>query len=200
MTTFAQVSDLQSFTGQNLNTSQAQTALNNATGQMQEWIGQQIFQVTNDTVILDPRPDMSVMLPETPVTAVSSVAWFDDFNGTGWNTLPTTLYRWKEWGRLYIIPTQVHTYTATGGLWGSTWWPAGEDTIQVTYSHGYSVIPSSLQAVCMALAARLLINPYKLQSTRTGEVQVVYTGVREASELLDTEKVVLDRYSIEGFA
>ena len=199
MTTFAQVADLQSFTGQSLNTGQAQTALNNATGIIQEWVGQQLFQVVGDTVTLDPRLDMSVMLPETPVTAVTSMQWLDDVNGTGWNVLPSTMYRFKPWGQLYIVPTQAQAYSPPP--WGPwAWWPRDPDTIQVTYTHGYAVIPTSIQAVCMALAARLLINPYKLQSTRTGEVQVVYTGVRESSELLDTEKTALDRYSIEGFA
>lgn len=200
MTTFAQVSDLNGFVNQTLTVTQAQTALNNATGIIQEWVGQQLFQVTADTVTLDPRPDMSVMLPETPVTAVSSFQWLDDYAGTGWNTLPATMYRFKKWGALYLVPSQVQTYTAVGGLPGASWWPVDCDTIQVTYSHGYSVIPQGIQAVCMGLAARLLINPYKLASNRTGEIQVVYTGVREASELLDTEKTVLDRYTIDGFA
>jgi hypothetical protein len=140
---------------------------------------------------------MSVYLPEMPVTVVSSFQWFDDRNGTGWNTIDPTMYRFKAWGKLYIIPSQAYN-PPTWGPWA--WWPSDPDTIQVTYTHGYATVPDPIYDVCIALAARLMVNPYKLVASRTGGVQVTYTGTRETSELLDTEKISLDRYSVEGFA
>lgn len=197
MTSFAQVADLEAFTGQTLNAPQAQQVLNQATGIIQAWTGQNLFQVVNDTVTVDPQLDMSVFLPEMPVTAVSSFQWLDDRGGTGWNVIDPSAYRFKSWGKLYIVPQLAYAPPA----WGPwAWWPTDPDTIQVTYTHGYAVIPDPIYDVCIALAARLLINPYKLQSSRTGDVQVVYTGAREASELLDTEQVALGRYSIYGNA
>lgn len=188
---FAQIFDLAAFTGQTLNDAQAQQALNQATGIIQGWTGQTLSQVVNDTITVDPLPDKSVMLPELPVTAVSSVQWLDDKGGTGWNTIPSTQYRFKSWGALYIVPNAGFDVSQ---------WPSDLDTIKVTYTHGYDPIPQPIYDVCIALAARLMINPYKLQSSKTGGVQVVYTGAREMSELLDTERTALDRYSIEGFA
>lgn len=188
---FALPFDLSAFTGQTLDEAQAEQVLTQATALIQAWTGQTLFQVVDDTITVDPLPNMTVMLPQLPVTAVSSVQWLDDRGGTGWNTIPSTQYRFKSWGQLYIVAFQG---------FNPCQWPDGKDTIKVTYTHGYAAIPQDIYSVCNALAARLLINPYKLVSSRTGGVQVVYTGTRETSELLDTEKVVLDRYSTEGMA
>jgi hypothetical protein len=194
--TFAQVADLQAFTGQQLDTVQAQQALNQATGIIQAWTGQNLFQVLNDTVVCDPLPNLSVQLPETPVTAVSQMQWYDDLNGTGWNTFDPSLYRFKRYGVVYMTPA----FQRWPGGFGTLRWPTDLDTIQVTYTHGYATIPPPIYDVCVALAARLLANPYKLYQQRTGGVQIAFTTSRAASELLDTELVALGRYSVYGMA
>lgn len=188
---FAQVSDLQAFTGQTLDPIRAQQVLDQATGLIQGWTGQTLSQVVDDVVTVDPLPDFSTRLPELPVTAVTLFEWFDDRGGTGWNTIPSSQYRFKPNGIVYLVP---------GSGFDLSRWPSDLDTLRVTNTHGHMPIPQPVYDVCLGLAARLLINPYKLVSTRTGGVQVAYTGTRETSELLDTERVALDRYSIYGMA
>lgn len=188
---FALPFDLAAFTNRTLDDAQAEQVLAQATGLIQGWTAQTLFQVVDDVVVADPMPDGYVFLPELPVTAVSKVEWFDDRGGTGWNTIPTNQYRFKSWGKLYIVPNSG---------FNPAQWPSDEDTIRVTYTHGYDPIPKPIYDVCVSLAARLLLNPFKLVSQRTGGVQVVYTGPRETSELLDTEQRALDRYTVMGFA
>lgn len=191
MPSFAQVADLQAFTGQTLNTAQAQQVLNQSTGLIQAWTGQNLFQVVNETVTVDPLPNMSVMLPELPVTAVTSFSWLDDKFGTGWNVIPANQYRFKSWGAVYIVPYQG---------FDTSKWPTDLDTIQVTNTHGYATSPQPVYDVCISLAARLLINPYMLAQTQTGGVRVVYTASMAASALLDTEKTALGRFTVDGWA
>lgn len=190
MPSFAPVADLQDSTGQTLDAVQAQQKLNEATGVIQGWTGQTLFAVVNDSIIVDPKPDFSIMLPELPVTAVTSLQWLDDRNGTGWNTISPSQYRFKSWGAVYIVPHSG---------FDPALWPTDPDTIQVTYNHGYTTIPQPVQDVCLALAARMLINPYHLQSTRTGGVQVAFSGTKN-SELLDTEQIALGRFCMYGMA
>ncbi|WP_030110526.1 hypothetical protein [Kutzneria albida] len=185
------MSDLENFTQQTLVTAQAQEALDNATALIQDSTGQVLSQVVNDVVTLDPLPGFAVMLPELPVTSVAQMQWLDDRGGTGWNTIPSSQYRVKPNGTLYLIP---------GGGFDLSQWPRDLDTIQVTYTHGYATIPAGIKAVCTALAARLLVNPYKIQSQRTGEVQVVYGGVAKSCDLWDTEQKTLGRYTMYGWA
>lgn len=166
--TFAQVSDLQAFTGQTLVTATATQALYVATTVIQSYCNQQIFPTANDVIVCDPLPSVSVRLPERPVTAVTQIRTFDD-DTAAWHVEDITTWRWKRYGWLY----------ATKRFDAKMWPYLNRDSVEVTYSHGYTTLPDSAINVCTTLAARLISNPMFLSSQASGMVNVAYQPVAE---------------------
>ena len=68
------MSDLNAFTGQTLNQSQAQQVLNQATGLIQGWTGQTLFQVVNDTVAGLRRDAAYLIRPDSYVALADAEA------------------------------------------------------------------------------------------------------------------------------
>jgi len=63
-----------------------------------------------------------------------------------------------------------------GSQWAGevTWpWPFGVPAV-VTYSHGYTTIPSTIKAVALELAANTYANPEFVASKTVGEVTETY--------------------------
>lgn len=188
--TLAPPSDLATLVGETLDEGQALQVLFQVTTEIQGYTGQNLFQVTNDVIVVDPLPSFAVFVPELPVTNVSLLEYYDDRNGTGWNTIPASQYRWKSNGLVYIVPNAGFNPTS---------WPTDLDTIRVTYTHGYTTIPGPLYSVCLQAAARLVNNPQWLQSARTGGVQVTFRG--HGDDLFTAgEKASLDRFFMPGNA
>lgn len=179
---FATPTDLNNFLGATLDTDRAQQVLNQATALIQGWCRQNLFAVSNDVVTVDPYDTGQCFLPELPVTAVTQVQYLDCRTNT-WTTLDPSFYRWNSRGKVYLTQTP-------------DFWPWQYDTIQVTYSHGYSTIPADLQGVCLQIAARLFSNPYDAQGLVTGGVQMRFSGTKGTDGLKDTETAILAKYTL----
>jgi hypothetical protein len=147
--------------------------------------------VENDTKILDPRADGTVQLPETPVTAVSSVeGWMPGQTGV-WDWQPITWYRWLDRGLLYNTAyIESHELPTWGPVW--PWVPGG---LKVVYSHGFAEIPDDIVSVVTRLGAQIAANPRWVQSRKVGEVSTVFST--SGITLRDEDKAVLDRYAAQ---
>lgn len=164
------------------------------------YCGQKFDFVADDVVLVDPWPNSSALLPEGPVTAVSSVqAWM--VSGTGqlaWVDL--TNFGWTTAGLLYDATPAVAD--ATPVVYPS--WPVLPQSLKVTYSHGYPVIPDDLQSVVLRIAAELGSNPDFLHSEKVGEINTVWANNPIAGgahiTLRDQDKWILDRYSRIGIS
>jgi hypothetical protein len=64
--------------------------------------------------------------------------------------------------------------------------------VQVTYSHGYQVIPDELRAIVTGVAVRLATNPQNLRTEQVGGVSVTW-----ASESLRTPRDLTDDIRVQ---
>lgn len=183
---FAEPADLNAYTGETWDENQAVQVLDAATAAIQKVTGQTLSHVVGDVVVLTPSPDGSVIVPELPVLNVSALEILVPTipsGVTGWTTLDPTGYRWNSRGMVYVtVPT-----------WN---WPNQWDTVRVTYDHGYQAIPNPIVNVCLAVAARMIDNPYSYNSTNVGGVSVGMGGGGAGVTLRDTELAILDRYTV----
>jgi len=138
-----------------VDTYSATQALEQATGSIQDVLGQTVLQVLNDTVTFDGGERM-LYLPQRPVTAVGAITTVDKW-GTAYTPVLGTDYRirsrntrliWQGYGRV---------------------WP---EEVTVTYSHGYAsgAIPQAIKRACLSIAAELYRNPTRLKSKTVGGV------------------------------
>lgn len=150
--------------GELANLAQAEQALAFATGLVQEYTGQHLFYVADDTVELWPRNGgQVVVLPEMPAVSVSAVL-DEDGEPVGWTLRPG--------GVLRLDSTQSGPVT-------------------VTYSHGYETIPNAVKAATMQTASRLTTNPTEVRQQAAGSFSVTYGS---APELSNRERQSLSRY------
>lgn len=149
-----------------------------ASGMVRDYLQQNITQVVDDVVLLDPINGY-LLLPELPVTAVSLVETFD---GTAWSTVDPSSYSVSK--RLGMI----------GALPGFTLWPVLPESWRVTYTHGYAVVPDSILGAVLGVAGRGYASPLSIDSERIGGYQVKYA--MESDGFSAIEKVGLNRYLV----
>lgn len=146
--------------------------------------------VAGDTVILDPRPDGTVQLPQVPVTAVTAAdGWMPGPDGV-WDWQPLA-YRWIPRGLLY---NTAHL-DAAGTARPEPSWPWVPGSLRITYNHGFASVPTEIQDVVTRLAGQIAANPYWVQSRKVGEVSAVF-GTNGALGLRDSDRAILDRYAV----
>jgi hypothetical protein len=119
----------------------AQLDLDLASGVVVDRTGQTFDAVADDVVTLDTCPGEDVRLPQRPVTAVTSVTTRDMGSAAVTTRTLNTDYEVRA-DRLRWV--------------GVGWWPY---EVTVTYSHGYAVIPGTVKAATLAVAAELHDNP-----------------------------------------
>jgi len=113
----------------------ANRAIVEATAAIKNWCHQVIERVANDVVTLDVAGcGYRLFLPELPVVSVGAVV--ED----GVALAVTDDYKLGQYGVLHRA--------------NDVWWAQGIQIVQVTYTHGYSVIPDDVAAVCARAAAR----------------------------------------------
>lgn len=120
-----------------------------ATAAIQAECRQTIFRVEDDTVTLRGNWGTALVLPEWPADPPSSVRveGLEYTNGVDWAFANNTIYRG-------IPDFTAGTYASTGLHWG------GPDlAVSIVYSHGYTVIPDVAKGICVAIAARGIMNP-----------------------------------------
>ena len=147
---FASVEDLAAYLQRDLTelTDTADLALELATAAIQAEAGQ-LLTPAIETITVAPIGTI-VLLPELPVTAVSTVV----VDGV---SLAASDYTASTLGVLR---------RADGAAWAGL--------VTVTYSHGYGTIPDDLRAVCVQSAARVLANPGGVQGESVGAYSVTY--------------------------
>ena len=194
MAAFCTIDDLEAFLQVVIadGNASALAAIASASAAIQNYCRQTISQVVSDALTLTvPECRRTILLPEQPVTAISSVV--ED----GTTLTVGDDYQWSQSGLL----------TRQGRDWASGW----QDVV-VTYTHGYAVTPEDLKSVCVQAAARA----YRagLASAATGGVpgiqseqadgdysvtfaaQAAGSGASSPPLLLQSEKDQLSRYRV----
>jgi hypothetical protein len=180
----ANVDDLSAFLGDTVDPVQGELYLDIASGMVRDKLNQLITFVENDVVVLDPRNDGSVFLPEFPITAVSTLEVL--LAGVWAICDPTTYTVSLATGRVAPLPM-------TG-----TQWPGVPGSWRVTYSHGWQSPPSSLVGVVLGVAARGYNSPVSIQQERVGNYQVRYAV--EAGGFSPLELAAMNRYVVPRVA
>lgn len=146
--------------------------------------------VEDDTVTLYGDYGSILLLPERPVTAVSSVVIAGESLipvQQGATSTSTPMYDWRPDGRLMRV-------VYGGSVFSSelTWyWPNGIPVV-VTYSHGWQTIPSSFKSIALELAAAAYNNPEMHDSERVGWVE--WASKHVDMTLSPQQKASLDYY------
>lgn len=199
MADFCTVGDVEkllnlTITGDADNVASCERAIAAATEAIKNYCQQNIEQVEGDELTLDCDGGDMLFLPELPVTDVASVVEDDE-------TLTVTDdYILGQYGILYRVGQD---------------WVSGTQIITVTYTHGYSTIPTDIEDVATRSAARVyqaglrakeLSGVTGVASLSLGDYSVSYgsehgggvgegvMGVSAARALLLSEKDILDRY------
>jgi len=154
-----------------------------ASGMVRDELEQQISQST-DVVTLDPKTGAWILLPEMPVTAVSLVEVYD---GTSWSMADPSTYN---------VSLSQGIIVALGGL--GTTWPTNPASWRVTYTHGYTTVPSSILGAVLGVAARGYASPVAVDSERLGGYQVKYA--LESQGFTALELRALSRYKFPRVA
>jgi hypothetical protein len=152
--------------------------------------------VENQTVLVDPHFGKA-LLPFTPVVSVSQVQGFIPDPTTGMMAF-VTLTNFivdNDTGLIYNssgLPGVVNTV-------GRITWPWLPESLQVTYSHGFSKVPQQLVDVSVRLALQYLENPSLLMLRRVGDIEYRYSG-SAGLVVNDLDRRILDRFSVVSVA
>ena len=174
----------------------AAALLTDATALIRSYTRQQFTAVAGDVVNLRPV-GTRIRLPQRPVTAVS------DVTAIGWAGIPNLVLPFGFWGfdgidTIEIAPfnTDIWLNLPIVQLQGTL-----PDTYRVTYSHGSSVVPDDVIAVCCSMVLRVLMSPSRVEGMgqeRIGEYsyQIMHTaGAAGASaRLTEQDKDALAKY------
>jgi hypothetical protein len=145
---------------------------------------QQIDFQADDVVTVYGDSGQIVVLPQKPVTAVSSVV-------VQGRTLDPKEYNWRDNGRLYRV-----VFAGTEYADMQTWlWPFGIP-ITVTYSHGYDTVPSLVKQVALELAVSAYLNPAMAVTQTAGPYSSTYTAQQVGMSLSDEQESRLDNYRV----
>ena len=116
----------------------------------------------------------TLRLPQLPVTAVAvavdSLVWDVDVD-----------YWW----------------TADGFLWRTSPRAVWDGPVEITYSHGYAVVPEDLKRLNAALALSMLQDRAGIRSVSLGSASVTYlrSATGEVASLTEDHRRILDRYT-----
>lgn len=170
-----------------------------ASAVVRRYTRQTINQVVNDVVVLPGNWSASLVLPERPVTSVSSVT----INGsavTQYVIIDDTLFM----GSGSFMPD----YGVSGGsvldgpagsLYGQNFsgvsWQGPQAQISVTYTHGYAVIPDDIANEVAGMVAVQMATETGIIREKIGGYEVGYARTDGgAITLSDTAKSVLNFY------
>ena len=166
---------------------------------------QQISAITADTVTLAGNWAQRLVLPQRPVTAVSSIT----INGV---TLDPASYSWDRYGNLYqltgsSLPDSSGTLTgAVSQLWGPAGssftsyaggpsWSGPMAVIIVTYDHGYAVTPAEITNEIAGMTAMQIATGAGIEKETIGTYSVSYARSPSGGlSLSDSTKKVLDQF------
>lgn len=174
----------------------ARLALAAATSMIQDYTDQLIAYVEDETVILDGSGNNTMLLPELPVTSVSLVIQDSD------TSFPKTLLDQSNGsnaeytfvgGRKGMLIRRKGRFVSYGDDQTAQYgcWPGRRQSVTVTYTHGYPVIPAELQLLCVTVASRAWAQDGATQET-VGTYIAQYAG--QPGVLTEAEMKMLGRY------
>jgi hypothetical protein len=141
------------------------------------YCGWHIAGTLTESVRLDGGGSRHLWLPSLHVTAVEEVTDSDV-------DLTVDDYDWSAIGYLQ----------RRGACWSTR-----PRQVQVTYTHGYPVVPRELIGVAAAIAARAIASPSGNTDESAGAVRIshgTFGGVSGGIALLEHERQLLDRYKL----
>jgi hypothetical protein len=145
--------------------------------------------VTGDVAVMDPHPHRRAMLPCYPVTAATAVqGYLPGPDGLTWTTLTNYAFV-AETGLIYDttgLPGVLSTSCSS--------WPWLPGSLEVTYDHGYAVVPQGLVDVACRLAQQYLENPALQMQRRVGEQEGRFAG-SAGVVITELDARILDRYT-----
>jgi hypothetical protein len=142
--------------------------------------GQDFVEVADDEVTLETFGDTAVVLPQRPVTAVTSVTTRD--RGSASTTT-------RSLNTDYEVRGDRLTWVGLGGYWPYE--------VTVTYTHGYATIPTDVKGATLAVAAEIFDNPEGLSRSALDDdtAQHEWADDSPAERML---KLVAQRYGRRG--
>lgn len=188
MTAFATHDDLASRLGVTLTTAmqtRADALLELASDVIRDEVGQQIDEAT-ETITMPGTTDERFPLPQRPVISVASVELDGKAlaEGTDW---------YLDGNEIVRIPASVTL--GVGGLLDTSYvFPLGtgfgweENTLSITYTHGYTDIPGKVKSICLEMVVRVWVNPGSVARETVGDTATVYDNMRfSPSGMLPTD-------------
>ena len=139
-----------------------------ASATVRTYVKQTLTTVTGDAATLYGDGSTMLILPETPVTGVTSVT----VGGTGASGSGTDITAEAEWtadGQLRYVAVAA---TPHRGAWYYPWQPGVR--VDVVYDHGYATVPADVKAVAIELAQSLAANSDGIIMERIGDYQVTW--------------------------
>lgn len=174
-----------------------------ASAMVRRYTRQDLTAVAGDVITLPGTWGHTIMLPQRPVTAVTSVV----INGAN-----PAYASWKLIDDELSILTGSFQPDYGSSLWGGTglWGPAGsyigpqatgaswqgpQASVTVTYDHGYTVIPDDITNEVAGMAALQMSSPVGIDREVIGGYQAVYAKSPVGGMSLTAEtKTVLNFY------
>lgn len=180
MTSFANSAHLQAFLQQDVEIGTATFLLDIASGVIRRHVG---WSISEETVQLTTQGtgDNVIWLPTKFLTVITSVV--ED----GVTLIFGTHYRWTSTGRLRRLSGR---------------WTCEEQSVVVTFTHGYDPVPDDVRGVCVSLAGRFYNNPDGLRQWTVGGISQTVAGSADGitGMLSDDEKAQLSQFEILSVA
>lgn len=130
-----------------------------------------------ETIQLRGTSDESIELPSTPVVSVASVTLDGEplVEGSDWYLDGNMIVRLPV-SRAVILDGLADAQAAFPLGTASFGWP--EQTLEITYTHGYAEIPGKVRAICMEMVVRAWVNPGSVARETIGDTSTVYDNMR----------------------
>lgn len=171
----ASIPDYEAWTGATVppeSVAHVEGLLASVSGLVQAAARQQIVRVDGDLHLLAGDSSSILWLPQQPVVSVQQVA----VEGA---VLPDAAWTLLSHGRL----------RKESGCWGGI-----ETVVEVTYTHGWTVIPADIVAITCAAAARSAANPSGKTYERIDDYAVGFSSAGPNPELTEFEAAALKQY------
>ena len=150
---------------------------------------------TDETITMRGTSDESIELPSTPVISVSSVT-LDGVpltEGHDWYVDGNMIVRLPVTRDVILdgISDEMAAFPLGTAGFG---WP--EQTLEITYTHGYAQIPGKVKTICLEMVTRVWVNPGSVARATIGDTATVYDNMRfspSGMQVTDDERKALKR-------
>jgi len=184
VTPFISQDDLESITGRTFTADEAAIVLDWACNAVRTAAEQTFNKVSGETIYLDGTDTDALVLPQLPVTKVSSVSVLSAPSNGTWTTAGSADWTLNGSGTLYAVDR------AGTALFGACW-PKGRQNVSVNYDHGYTTVPADVAGVALAFAHRLVMQGPSIFEV-VGDEQVRYGT--NAGDFTPGEQMILRKH------